>query len=122
VQGTSIYFVFSGHGLNTQPYLNLETDKLKTDPLVIVSHLALSFLRQVLSSPLVKEPNFFFQRRQLVICGIFLSLFNPPRNQSMFAVLHSDINSFKSGLLHLTGQPDYIFKLKKNMLKVLTSN
>ncbi len=23
----------------------------------------------------------------------------------MFAVLHSDINSFKSGLLHLTGQP-----------------
>ncbi len=23
----------------------------------------------------------------------------------MFAVLHSDINSLKSGLLHLTGQP-----------------
>ena len=23
----------------------------------------------------------------------------------MFAVLHSDINSYKSGLLHLTGQP-----------------
>jgi len=34
VQGTSIYFVFCGHGLNTQPYLNLETEKLKTDPLV----------------------------------------------------------------------------------------
>jgi len=25
--------------------------------------------------------------------------------KSMFAALHSDINSFKSGLLHLTGQP-----------------
>jgi hypothetical protein len=25
----------------------------------------------------------------------------------MFAVLHSDINSHKSGLLHLTGQPYY---------------
>ncbi len=25
--------------------------------------------------------------------------------KSMFAVLHSDINSLKSGLLHLTGQP-----------------
>jgi hypothetical protein len=24
----------------------------------------------------------------------------------MFAVLHSDINSLKSGLLHLTGQPN----------------
>ncbi len=26
--------------------------------------------------------------------------------KSMFAALHSDINSFKSGLLHLTGQPN----------------
>ena len=27
------------------------------------------------------------------------------KRKSMFAVLHSDINSLRSGLLHLTGQP-----------------
>jgi hypothetical protein len=34
-------------------------------------------------------------------CLLFKSL----NRKSMFAVLHSDINSPKSGLLHLTGQP-----------------
>jgi hypothetical protein len=33
----------------------------------------------------------------------FYSLFH--KRKLMFAVLHSDINSLKSGLLHLTGQP-----------------
>ncbi len=32
----------------------------------------------------------------------------------MFAVLHSDINSLKSGLLHLTGQP-YCKKCRSKM-------
>jgi hypothetical protein len=31
--------------------------------------------------------------------------FKAVNRKSMFAVLHSDINSLKSGLLHLTGQP-----------------
>jgi hypothetical protein len=31
-------------------------------------------------------------------------LFPFHKRKSMFAVLHSDINSLKSGLLHLTGQ------------------
>ncbi len=33
----------------------------------------------------------------------------------MFAVLHSDINSLKSGLLHLTGQP---YRKKSRSAKV----
>jgi hypothetical protein len=32
-------------------------------------------------------------------------LFSFPKRKSMFAVVHSDINSLKSGLLYLTGQP-----------------
>jgi len=32
-------------------------------------------------------------------------LFKPFNMKLMYAVLHSDINSLKSGLLHLTSQP-----------------
>jgi hypothetical protein len=32
-------------------------------------------------------------------------LFQLHKRKSMFAMPHSDINSIKSGLLHLTGQP-----------------
>ncbi len=32
--------------------------------------------------------------------------FQLPNNKSMFAAQHSDINSIKSGLLRLTGQPN----------------
>jgi hypothetical protein len=40
----------------------------------------------------------------------------------MFAVLHSDINSHKSGLLHLTGQPYRSAKVKDGIINLLLRN
>jgi len=37
--------------------------------------------------------------------SLYCLLFKLLNRQSMFAALHSDINSLKSGLLHLTGKP-----------------
>ena len=37
--------------------------------------------------------------------SFYCLLFPSHERKSMFAVLHSDINSIKSGLVHLTGQP-----------------
>ncbi len=44
-------------------------------------------------------------RKHLVFCSFYCLLFPFHNRKSMFAVLNSDIDSFKSGLLHLTGQP-----------------
>jgi hypothetical protein len=41
----------------------------------------------------------------LVLSSLYCLLFQLLNRKSMFAVLHSDINSLKSGLLHLTSQP-----------------
>jgi hypothetical protein len=38
----------------------------------------------------------------LVHCLLFFQLLN---RKSVFAILHSNVNSFKSGVLHLTFQP-----------------
>jgi hypothetical protein len=43
-------------------------------------------------------------RKQLVFTSLLRLLFQLLNRKSMFAVLHSDINSLKSGLLHLTEQ------------------
>jgi hypothetical protein len=44
----------------------------------------------------------------------------------MFAVLHSDINSLKSGLLHLTGQPQCkksrLAKVKDGIINLILRN
>jgi hypothetical protein len=44
-------------------------------------------------------------RKHLVFTSLYCLLFQNINRKSMFAVLHSDINSLKSGLLHLTGRP-----------------
>jgi hypothetical protein len=41
----------------------------------------------------------------LVFSSLNFLLFQFHNKKSMFAVLHSDINSLKSGLLHFTSQP-----------------
>jgi hypothetical protein len=42
--------------------------------------------------------------KHLGFSSFYCLLFPFHKRKSMFAVLHSDINSLKSGLLHLTGQ------------------
>jgi len=41
----------------------------------------------------------------VVFSSLYCLLFQLLNTKSMFAVLHSDINFLKSGLLHLTSQP-----------------
>jgi hypothetical protein len=45
------------------------------------------------------------KKETLRFSSFYCLLFPFHNRKSMFAVLHSDINSLKSGLLHLTGQP-----------------
>jgi hypothetical protein len=45
------------------------------------------------------------KKETLCFSSVYRLLFPFHNRKSMFAVLHSDINSLKSGLLHLTGQP-----------------
>ncbi len=45
------------------------------------------------------------EEKQLGFSSFYFLLFPFHKRKSMFAVLHSDINSHKSGLLHLMGQP-----------------
>jgi hypothetical protein len=45
------------------------------------------------------------KKKTLCFSRLNCLLFQHLKMKSMFAALHSDINSFKSGLLHLTIQP-----------------
>jgi hypothetical protein len=45
------------------------------------------------------------KRKHFDFSSFYCLLFPFHKRKSMFAVLHSDINSLKSGLLRLTGQP-----------------
>jgi len=44
------------------------------------------------------------KEKTLGVSSLYCLLFQILKRKSMFAVLHSDINSPKSGLLYLTGQ------------------
>jgi hypothetical protein len=44
-------------------------------------------------------------KKHLGFSSLYCLLFPFHNRKSMFAVLHSDINCLKSGLLHFTGQP-----------------
>ncbi len=45
------------------------------------------------------------KKKTLAFSSLYCSLFRLLNRKSMFAVLHSDINSVQSGLLHFTGKP-----------------
>jgi hypothetical protein len=47
----------------------------------------------------------FYKVRIYIFCALYIGLFPFHKRKSMFAVMHSDINPLKSGLLYLTGQP-----------------
>jgi hypothetical protein len=44
------------------------------------------------------------EEKHIAFSSFYCLLFEFHKWKSMFAVLHSDVNSLKSGLLHLTGQ------------------
>jgi hypothetical protein len=46
-------------------------------------------------------------RKQIVFNTSYCLLLQVLNRKSMFAALHSDINSFKSGLIHLSGQTNF---------------
>jgi hypothetical protein len=45
------------------------------------------------------------KKKTLCFRSFYCLLFQFIKRKSMFALLHLDINSLKSGLLHFTGQP-----------------
>jgi hypothetical protein len=55
------------------------------------------------------------EEKHLNFSSFYCLLFPFHKRTSMFAVLHSDINSLKSGLLHLTSQP---YRKKSRSAKV----
>ncbi len=56
------------------------------------------------------------KKRNTDFSSFYRLLFPFHKRKLMFAVLHSDINSLKSGLLHLTGQP-YCKKSRSEKVK-----
>jgi hypothetical protein len=67
-----------------------------------------------------------WRRKHFGFSSFYRLLFCFLNKKSMFAVLHSDINSFKSGLLHLTGQPYckkcIIAKVKDGIINLILWN
>jgi len=57
-------------------------------------------------------------RKHLVSVQYIVYLIILLNRKSMFALLHSDINSLKSGLLHLTGQPFFAKRVNQQKSKM----
>jgi hypothetical protein len=66
------------------------------------------------------------KKKTLWFSSFYCLLFQFDNRKSIFLVLHSDINSFKSDLLHITGQPyckkDRSSKVKYGIINLILRN
>ncbi len=61
-------------------------------------------------------------RKQFGFCSFYCLLFPFHKKKSMFVVLHSDINSLKSGLRHLTDKKSRSAKVKDGIINLILRN